>query len=206
MSLTSLPGTTGRSLKTFGRCRQKNTLMKTWRLPGLSATSCMKTQNWAESKCPPSGLVDWALTDFSHMYCDVFTVITSRLMDRPKVLVDWLKCGFGQPLALPEFPGTCPQGLQVQWSPDICIQLCWGVWCHIIMIWPGNTETSKTVSPEHQPACLFVSWGVCAGVETREEAWAPFHRALQGRLGWQHRGLKITGYNIRFLSLFFFFL
>ena len=53
-------------------------------------------------------------------------------------------------------------------------------------------KSFKTVNPKHRPACVFVRRGVCAGVETREEARAPLHRALQGRLGWQRRRLKIT--------------
>lgn len=59
----------------------------------------------AESKCTPSGLADWALTDFSQLYCDMFTVI-------------WMKCGFGWPSALADFPGMHPQKIR----PDICAE------------------------------------------------------------------------------------
>lgn len=73
----------------------------------------------------------------------------------------------------------------------------WCPWFRTIMTLT-DAAGFKRVSPKHQPAGVFVRWGVRAGVETREEAWASFHWALQRRLGWQHRRLKITDYWLRF--------
>lgn len=46
----------------------------------LSLHLPINVQTLAESKFPLSGLVDWVLLDFSHTYCDVFTVMTSSLL------------------------------------------------------------------------------------------------------------------------------
>lgn len=59
-------------------------------------------------------------------------------------------------------------------------------------------EVQQLLKKWNQPACVFVRRGFCARVETREEAWTPFHWALQRRLGGQPRRLKITDYRIRF--------
>lgn len=49
----------------------------------------LKTYTMAKSKCPPSGLVDWDLVDFSRIYCDVFAVITSSLQRLQGYITCW---------------------------------------------------------------------------------------------------------------------
>ena len=71
-------------------------------------------------------------------------------------------------------------------TPLVTLLLSW--------YWAG---TEKMFDLSDWPAWVFVRGGFCAGVETREEAWAPLHRALQWRLSCQHGRLKITSYRMR---------